>query len=450
MGRFLASRSARPFLLVAPRASAHNAAVPPALATRPIEPPNDLTIPAPGSETAKGVLSRALGRLLPELFGVGQGVGQGLALTPEARADLAVFQALCREVARTNPGALPSLLRRTAMGTLVRCLRAPREGAEALVRELVGVFLLHLSRASALPRAIRQKAPPARLVSTTAGLSIDLPGDTRAISFENGGKIVVERAGGTKALSLEKLAAAPPGFSRTSDGVTVSRPFFPIDGSTALALVDTNPLAMVEAHPDKEGNTIDLGGKDVSEWTGALSAALDLVRDHLPDLRGEIELFVQQIVPVGYHDQKHLSASYQEAIGTIYMSLHPSLMTMTEAVIHEFSHNKINALFEVDPVLENAFSPLYTSPVRPDPRPLHGVLLAVHAFLPVARLYERMIEAGHPLAKAPGFSDRFARVRQINAEGAEVLLEHGKPTRVGKAVLEEIQRWHDHFARLNG
>lgn len=420
--------------------------MPPALATRPIEPPEDLTIPTPGSETAKGVLSRALGRLVPELFSV----GQGLALSAEARADLAVFQALARDVARKNPGSLPSVLRRTAMGTLVRCLRSPRPDSEALLRELIGVFLVHLARASALPRAIRQKAPPRQLVSTTACFAIRLPEDTRAVVFENEGKIGVERADGVKALSLQALEAQPPGYSETSAGVTVSRPFFPIDGGTVLALVDTNPLAMVEAHPAKEGNAIDLGGKDAAEWAKSLTAALGLVQEHLPDLRGEIELFVQQIVPVGYHDEKHLSASYQEAIGTIYMSLHPSLMTMTEAVIHEFSHNKINALFEVDPVLENAFSPLYASPVRPDPRPLHGVLLAVHAFLPVARLYERMIEAGHPLAKAPGFSERFARIRQINAEGAEVVLGNGKPTRVGKAVLDEIRRWHDHYGKMDG
>jgi HEXXH motif-containing protein len=125
-------------------------------------------------------------------------------------------------------------------------------------------------------------------------------------------------------------------------------------------------------------------------------------------------------------------------------------MTMTEALVHEFSHNKINALFELDDVLENAFSPLYASPVRPDPRPLHGVLLAVHAFLPVARLYERMLEAGHPLAKKPGFIERFARIRQINAEGAEIVLTNGRPTEVGGALLEEIRRWDAYYGKWDG
>ena len=147
-----------------------------------------------------------------------------------------------------------------------------------------------------------------------------------------------------------------------------------------------------------------------------LARALDLIATYLPEIRGEIELFIQQMVPVGYDDHRHLSASYQESIGTIYLTLHPNLMTMTEAVIHEFSHNKINALFELDPVLENAFWPLYTSPVRPDPRPLHGIVLAVHAFQPVARLYEAMIARGHEWAQKPDFLRRYEQVKKVNRE----------------------------------
>ncbi|MBK8696875.1 MAG: hypothetical protein IPN17_32580 [Deltaproteobacteria bacterium] len=170
-----------------------------------------------------------------------------------------------------------------------------------------------------------------------------------------------------------------------------------------------------------------------------------LVARRQPALRAEMDLFVHQIVPVGYHDQRHLSASYQESIGTIYMTLHPNLMTMTEALIHEFSHNKINALFELDPVLDNAFWPLYASPVRPDPRPLHGVVLAVHAFQPIARLYEAMTAAGEPVSKSPDFQRRFAQIRKVNRDGAEVVLGHGVPTAVGRGLLDEMRRWDEHF-----
>src|SRR5207253_2764315 len=102
-----------------------------------------------------------------------------------------------------------------------------------------------------------------------------------------------------------------------------------------------------------------------------------------------------------------------------------------------------------DDALENSFHPLYTSPVRPDPRPLRGVLLAVHAFLPVARLYEQMIAAGDPAVNA-SFRARYDSIRRVNREGAEVLLEHARPTAVGRPILEEIRRWSAHYADAPG
>jgi HEXXH motif-containing protein len=153
--------------------------------------------------------------------------------------------------------------------------------------------------------------------------------------------------------------------------------------------------------------------------------------------------FVQQVVPVGFYADRHLSASYREAIGTLYLSLHPDTMTMTEALVHELQHGKLNTLFELDPVLENADEAGHRSPVRPDPRPLRGVLLAVHAFVPVARLYERMSAAGDARA-------RETRLREIvrgNHEGTEVLRASARATPVGAALLEELGRWDAHFAR---
>ena len=108
---------------------------------------------------------------------------------------------------------------------------------------------------------------------------------------------------------------------------------------------------------------------------------------------------LHEIIPVGYDAVRHLSASYREAVGTVYLTLHPSVMIMTEAVIHEFQHNKFNVSAYSADYLSNAFHPLYKSPVRPDPRPLWGILLAVHAFLPVAELYRRMRDDRPPAGR---------------------------------------------------
>jgi HEXXH motif-containing protein len=410
----------------------------PVVTARRIAPPRDLTIPEPGSTTSRGVLSHAISRLMAEL----PTIGRGIAASPEKHTDVSRFHTLCRELSTKQPGALASLLRRTPIATLVRVLR--HQPSETLARELVGLLYFELARVEALDAPLRQENAPCRLLSLGGRLSISMAEAPQWIDYANG-QVTVRLGSEVIDLNLDELDDKPAGFAENARGIRIERPYHAIDGDIVLALTDNNPLSMFEAHPNKQGNAIDLGGKTVVDWTKSLRDGLRIIETTLPDLRREMDLFVQQIVPVGFDEQKHLSASYQEAIGTIYMSLHPSLMTMTEALIHEFSHNKINALFELDDVLENAFSPLYTSPVRPDPRPLHGVLLAVHAFLPVARLYEKMIETGHPLAQNAAFLARFEQIKQINAEGAAVVLENGRPTTIGKTLLGEIRQWDEYY-----
>jgi HEXXH motif-containing protein len=72
------------------------------------------------------------------------------------------------------------------------------------------------------------------------------------------------------------------------------------------------------------------------------------------------------------------------------------------------------------------------------------VLLAVHAFVPVARLYEKMREAGDPRAEG----SRFADIIRINREGTEVLQASARATAVGRGLMDELVRWDEHFARL--
>ncbi|HEY1691417.1 MAG TPA: HEXXH motif-containing putative peptide modification protein [Polyangiaceae bacterium] len=347
-------------------------------------PPRDLAVPLPGSTTARDVLSRAVGRILRELRPT---LRAHAASAPDDVATLDRALGTMKE-----PAALASVLRRPHVGALLRTLRGTLPGtpaARALLVELLGTLAGDLAHLGVLaPVALR--APPPRVVSPLTG-----PADFRAI-----------------------------------DG----------DGSMLFALADNNPLAMHEAHPDKHGNAVDLGGRPVDEWLASLRAALALLAEHLPDLRAEMDLYVRQVVPVGFFEDRHLSASYREAIGTLYLSLHPSPLTMVEALVHEFQHNKLNALFESDDVLENADAPLFASPVRPDPRPLRGVLLAVHAFVPVAVLYEKLAAAGER-----GVERRFEDVVRINREGTEVLLPNARPTEVGRGVLEELARWDAHF-----
>lgn len=380
----------------------------------PLAPPDDLTVPRAGTTTTRGLLSRGLRRLLIDL-----GRLDGRFAPPAVRAAHAGLLAAIREAMADDPGAVWSALRRPTIGALIRYARFAGRAGEVL-GELTATLAVELALAGALRDELRVPAPP-RVISLARRTAWALPPGTLVCGA------TITHAGADGASELDAFALPADSLVAITDGLV-------------LACVDNNPLARVEAHPDKQGNAVDLGGRTAAAWAAGLREALGIVAAYLPELAAEMAAVLQQVVPVGYDERRHVSASYQEAIGTVYLSLHPNAMTLAEALIHEFSHNKINLLFELDAVLENAFTPLYPSPVRPDPRPLHGVLLAVHAFVPVAELYRRMLAAGDPRAQDPGFRRRFAEIVAGNREGAAVLRAHARPTRVGAGVLAEIDR----------
>ncbi len=236
--------------------------------------------------------------------------------------------------------------------------------------------------------------------------------------------------------------AAPP------NGRDAASPFVTVGETHALALFDANPLAHVEDHPEKSGNAISLGDHPAGEWIAALDTALALIGRHLPGLRAEMRLLHRQFHPVGFDPQRHLSASYREYVGAMYLTLHPDLLTMATAIVHELGHSKLNLATFFDPLLRNERSFRVRSPVRPDPRPLMGVLLAAHAFVPVAELYRRILSAMDPTVERADVEKRLADVIARNAEALEVLDAHARPTPLGAEVLADLHRLHAEHASL--
>jgi len=410
-----------------------------------VEPPVDLTLPEPGSSTTRRILGAYLKRTVTDFLRIPAG-----RFHSEVADDFTAIRAVVERLSRSaEAGLVFSILRRVTVSTLVRCIDAELWGGgdvgklDAWLAELDALVAFELARAGALPASgLRLRRAPRRIVSLATRTALTLPAE-RTVVFSPG-RITLEQGASRFDVDLDDLKGLGPG---DVTGRAVSQPYHPIAHDLLLAEVDNNPLSSVEAHPEKQGNAVDLGGRTAAEWTEVLRNALERVEKYLPDLAEEMRLVMQLLVPVGYDAERHLSASYAEAIGTAYLSLHPDPMTMTEALIHEFSHNKLNALFRLDPILENAFNPLFSSPVRPDPRPLYGVLLAVHAFTPVARLYELMTEAGDPLSTSPAFTRRYGKIVEGNHEAVVTLSEHAKATPVGRGILDELQRWDAHYAR---
>ena len=325
-----------------------------------IVPPADLTLPHPGSSTVRSLYSATLS------------VAMTATLAILSRSEAAAIV----QVLRSEPGLLARSLRAPSRLVLVRCLMFLTDAAAERERwacELAAQMCLDVAEAGRLPAVVSidlandpLSGQPRPLFSLDLGVAHDLSGAARlrfvpALSTSPARLDIVSTAANSGANDVRSIplggAAKPLG----------SHPLFAsIAGGWCLGLEDNNPLASLEAHPDKSGSLIDLGGKSVEAWTTAMGAAFSTLERYLPEIVDEMRLLLGAVVPVGFDDQKHLSASYLEAIGLVYLTLHPNVMTLAEALVHEFQHNKLNLLLGLDPVLENGEHPLFSSPVRPD------------------------------------------------------------------------------------
>ncbi len=206
---------------------------------------------------------------------------------------------------------------------------------------------------------------------------------------------------------------------------------------------------MLEDHPDKAGNAVSLGGATAADWGRALFDALELIRVALPEWWRELPIALSRLVPVGFEAEMHLSASYMEAPGIAWMTLHPDPLTLAEAIVHETQHGRLNPLMWLDPVLKNGRREWTASPVRPDLRPLSGVLLAAHAFIPVAAMHARLLAGGHPISQTPHFRRRRAEVLATNQQGLSTVEDRGQPTTAGRRLLAELRVLHDACSTWN-
>ena len=375
-------------------------------------------------------------------------------LPPVLRPAHGRIAGLVREGLGRDRRAILGCFAAPTVGTPLQCvelrddLEAFRPRIDAAAAAMLPHLLLEMALRGLLPegQSIVWEHGAPRLASLAIGGELIPPAGATGWRFSASHLAAV---GGS--VELARVSVEPEAMRRGLDedacGVRFEPRFRAVGAITHFATVDHNPIAAFEAHPDKAGNHVDLGGRPEAEWVGILDDCFALIARFIPGEFAEMRTMLHEVIPVGFDAERHLSASYREAVGTIYLTLHPSVMIMTEAIIHEFQHNKFNVSAYSAEYLGNAFQPLYKSPVRPDPRPLWGIILAVHAFLPVAELYRRMRDAGHPRAAHPDFERRLSELDLKNHEGMQMLRAHAQFTPAGRALFDELEALeHRHLA----
>jgi len=396
-----------------------------------------LCLPAPGDATVRRLQHKV--RLIA-LRALLQASAHGIG--PRAGASLQHLQAVIQSMVRAHKSVVldavgaPDVL--NPLLVMATGMRAPEPILLRVVPALLCALSVHSRR---VPEAVLWEADVDVLPCAPGGWRLALAPSAKALLLDPTG-LTIELHDGVR-------VRVPDEATLPHSSMAFSHPFHEILGGAGglrLSLHDSNPLAMEEAHPDKSGNAVTLGSASGEEWLQALREAVDIIGLALPAWRDEMSNSLRRILPVGVEPEMHLSASYREAPEVIYMTLHPDPLTMAEAIIHETQHSKCNLLSWLDPVLHNAYTTWTDSPVRPDLRPLMGVLLAVHAFTPVAALHLRLAELDHPLSRTKKFEDRRRQVLAGNAGGLKVVQEKAKPSASGAKLIEGLVALHEHVA----
>jgi HEXXH motif-containing protein len=348
----------------------------------------DFTVPLPGSTTSRSVLSRMLRRALRDLIqldpkGVSPPTGE---LLRRARAHL-------RTILDENEAALTRAVRDPGVGAWVRRLRGrePKVAVDLGVRKLFGTLWLDLALARALASPARVPSP-GWLVSVAHRVGLEVAEGTEIV-FDNG----IVRANGQD-VELDRRA-----FASLACG-------------PVLVLVDDDGQA--------EGRgRFDLGGRPAGVWVRAIDQAAELIAAHLPELRIDLERFVQQIVPVAASEG---GDGGDPDIGSVCLAFHADAVVFAEELIRGLCRAKLAALFELDPLVTGTAA--------------RGVLAGVYSGLAAEQLYSRMTGVGHPFAARPEFADRLARVRVANRELSREFVRVATPTRSGAELIGEFER----------
>lgn len=182
-------------------------------------------------------------------------------------------------------------------------------------------------------------------------------------------------------------------------------------------------------------------GKIVQDFQPRLSDGLELVRQALPELYGEIEAIIHQIVIVGSNpDSKYQvdGGSHFQLWGALFLNghFHPDRVAVAEVLAHESAHSLLFSFCTQEALTNNDEEMTYTSPLRPDPRPMDGIY---HATFVSARMHWAMTELAKFGALTAGERERALKCAEEDRlnflSGYSVVEQHGDLTETGAALM---------------
>lgn len=151
-----------------------------------------------------------------------------------------------------------------------------------------------------------------------------------------------------------------------------------------------------------------VGGSITDGWAGAPPASEDewqqlrdglrvllgarhVIQDQLPAVWAWLAPVVPVVVPLRPDHGRFRSGSDPAVPGLVRVDCQQSLQVL-EGLVHEAAHEYLFRCEVPEPLADPHDEARYASPLRPDPRPLRGILMAYHALAYICALYVELAE----------------------------------------------------------
>lgn len=167
-----------------------------------------------------------------------------------------------------------------------------------------------------------------------------------------------------------------------------------------------------------------------------LCRALGAAEKHLPSCFQWAISRTKVVVPMRRISGEHSSSSSASDLpGVVFLTLHHEVQTL-DAFVHESAHQHLFMAESAGALVDPSHTALYKSPLRNDPRPLRGILLAWHALAYIAAYYADALAAS--LAAAAGLAKNLEETRRKLADAQSILLANrAHLTRYGREFVDQ-------------
>lgn len=188
-------------------------------------------------------------------------------------------------------------------------------------------------------------------------------------------------------------------------------------------------------------NFLEPDADKANAFRARILSARRLLDRAAPELAGEVGAIINEIVLVAGDPKCKMQfdgGSHFQLWGSLFLNtdFHPTELAVVEVIAHESAHSLLHGFCRDENLVENDEEERFASPLRVDPRPMHGIY---HAAFVSARMHwamSAMIDSGvlDTEAKRHASDARDADARNF-AAGYSVVRKHGRLTPLGERLI---------------